>query len=74
MANLYNVADRVEVIIRTEDEEGQVISENPYAATVVTYEEYTDGQGQDAYRYRLSVDGWGDTLLAEESDISQIGG
>ena len=72
MANLYNIADRVEVIIRREED--GVTTENPYAATVITYETYKDESDQDAYRYRLSVDGWGDTLLAEESDISQIGG
>ena len=68
MANTYEVGDVVKVNIE------RVISiypleteTKPYSATVLTYDEVTEG-GETNYIYRLSVAGLGDTYIATEVD------
>ena len=64
--NTYNVGDRVEVNInRVVQIYPLVTEEQPYAATIITYDEVEEG-GETSYIYRLSVDGLGDTYTATE--------
>ena len=67
MANMYEVGDRVKVLIIT------TISENPekkwedlYAGTIITYHNFVDKDGNDNYLYKVSCDGVGDIVVAKE--------
>ena len=69
MENLYNVGDRVEVLLhRTVVKHKETLEfEDHYAGTIITYRllKHRD-TGEYYYLYKVSVDGLGDIVFAKE--------
>lgn len=69
MKNLYNVGDRVEVLLhRTVVKHKETLEyEDHYAGTILTYRLLNDRvTGEPYYLYKVSVDGLGDIVFAKE--------
>ena len=71
MENLYNVGDKVEVLLhRTVVKHGETLQfEDHYAGTILTYRLLNDRETKEPfYLYKVSVDGLGDIVFAKELD------
>ena len=69
MANMYEVGDRVKVVITTiwnEGTEKEKKWEETFAGTIITYHDFVDKEGQDNFLYKVSCDGVGDIVIAKE--------
>lgn len=72
LKNKYQVGDKVEVIMIKRDYDPItkqiVVYEAPYAGTVLTYHQFETRNGETFWLYKVSVDGYGDIIVARERE------